>query len=62
MLDREYWSGKLAEAERDVEAARKRSNISAAAKRLMLARQELKLLDGVPAEQPKGAGKRSARR
>jgi hypothetical protein len=60
MQDLEYWSRKLAEAEADLEAARKRSDVNAAAAKLQRAKAELKELEA--AERPKPAGKRSARR
>lgn len=49
--DREYWTRKRDEAERDLETARGRTAINAAAKRLQQARAELRRLD--EAEKPK---------
>jgi hypothetical protein len=39
-----YWTTKLQEAERELEAATRRSVVDAAARRLMLAKRELKRL------------------
>jgi hypothetical protein len=45
MTDREYWTRKLQEAERELEAATTRSDVNAAAKRLQRAKAELKRLE-----------------
>jgi hypothetical protein len=47
-MDREYWQKALRQAERELEAARTLTALNAAAKRLMLARRELKLLEQPP--------------
>jgi hypothetical protein len=44
-MDREYWTKALNEAERELEAATTRTALNAAAKKLMRARQQLKLLE-----------------
>jgi hypothetical protein len=44
-MDREYWQKALSEAERELETATTRSGLNAAAKKLMRARQQLKLLE-----------------
>jgi hypothetical protein len=48
MQDREYWRAKLREAEAELEAGSTLTAVNAAAKRLMLARRELKLLEQAP--------------
>jgi hypothetical protein len=45
MDDREYWTRKLREAERELEAATRRSDVNAAAKRLQQAKAALKALE-----------------
>jgi hypothetical protein len=45
MDDRQYWTKKLREAERELNAARTRTAVSAAAKKLMRAKAELKRLE-----------------
>jgi hypothetical protein len=42
MNDLTYWTRKLQEAERELDAATRRSDVNAAARRLMLAKAELK--------------------
>ena len=56
-MDREYWLRKLREAEAELEAARKRSEVNAAAAKLQRAKAELKVLE----QKPKNA-KRPANR
>jgi polyhydroxyalkanoate synthesis regulator phasin len=46
MDDREYWQKKLREAEQELEAATRRSDVDAAAKKLQRAKAELKRLEG----------------
>jgi hypothetical protein len=41
MSDREYWTRQLQEAKRELEAATKRTEVDAAAKRLQHAKSEL---------------------
>lgn len=50
MDDREYWTRKRDEAERELDAAKGRTAINAASKRLQRARAELARLDAEPAE------------
>jgi hypothetical protein len=59
MPDREYWTRQLEDAQRELEAATKRSEVDAAAKRLQRAKSELKALE---ADRPKRSirGSRSA--
>jgi hypothetical protein len=45
MSDREYWTKRLKEAEAELEAATRRSDVNAAAKKLQLAKAELKRLE-----------------
>jgi hypothetical protein len=45
MNDRAYWTRKLQEAEQELDAATRRSDVNAATKRLMLAKAELKRLE-----------------
>ena len=44
-LNHRYWLDVLREAETELEAATRRSDVNAAAKRLMLAKRELKRLE-----------------
>jgi hypothetical protein len=53
MTDRGYWQKELREAEAELEAARKPTEVKAAAKRLQRARAELKVLEDVPAKPAK---------
>jgi hypothetical protein len=50
-MDRDYWTKELAEAERELDAAKGRLALNAAASRLQRARAELKRLE--TADQPK---------
>jgi hypothetical protein len=61
MDDREYWTKQLREAERELEAATRRSDVDAAAKKLQRAKSELKALEVEP-KRPKQSnrGSRSA--
>ena len=45
-MNLKFWQKALRQAERDLEAARKRSDVDAAAKRLMRAKAELKAFEG----------------
>jgi hypothetical protein len=49
MSDLEFWTKKLREAEAELEAATTRSAVNAAAKRLMLAKEQLARLEQKPA-------------
>jgi hypothetical protein len=53
MDDRDYWAKELREAEAELEAATRRSEVNAAAARLQRAKAELKRLDAEKAERPK---------
>jgi hypothetical protein len=44
-MDREYWTKKLQQAERELEAARKPSDVKAAASKLQRAKAELRELE-----------------
>jgi hypothetical protein len=55
MTDREYWTKKLQEAERELDAATTRTAVNAAAKRVMLAKRELKRLEQKPTRRASGA-------
>ena len=57
--NREYWTRKLREAERELEAATTSTAINGAMKRLMLAKAELKRLEQKPA-QASGAATQAA--
>jgi hypothetical protein len=58
-MDRKYWQKQLREAELELEAATRRTDVNAAAARLMLAKRELKRLEMIqpnpPAVPPSGA-------
>jgi hypothetical protein len=58
MNDFAYWTTKLQEAERELEAATRRSAVNAAARRLMLAKAGLKRLE--PPRTAHSRGSRSA--
>jgi hypothetical protein len=53
MDDRDYWTRELREAEAELDAATRRSDVNAAAKRLQRAKAELKALEAEAAERPK---------
>jgi hypothetical protein len=52
MNPRDYWTRELREAEAELEAATRRSDVNAAAKRLQLAKAQLKRLEAEAAERP----------
>jgi hypothetical protein len=52
-MDREYWTKELREAEAQLAAAKRRTELNAAAKRLQRAKAELKRLEAEAAEWPK---------
>jgi hypothetical protein len=58
-MDREYWTKQLREAEAALEAAKKKSDVDAAAKRLRRAKAELRALEEEPPTPPR-ANRRSA--
>jgi hypothetical protein len=53
MTDLKYWTTKLREAEAELEAATRRSDINAAAKRLQMAKAELRRLEAKEAKRSK---------
>jgi hypothetical protein len=55
MTDRAYWQKELREAEAELDAARKPTEIGAAATRLQRARAELKALESEPEKPAKRA-------
>ena len=57
MSDLEYWRERLREAERELDAATRRSALSAAAQKLQRAKTELKRLEAEAAEHPKRRGR-----
>jgi hypothetical protein len=59
MTDREYWTRKLQQNERELDAATTRTAINAAVKRMMLAKAELKRLERKPT-QASGAATQAA--
>jgi hypothetical protein len=58
MLDREYWTKKLREAEAELEAAKKPSDVKAAASRLQRAKAELKELEAEQLKRPRADRRR----
>ena len=52
-MDLRYWQKALLSAEQELEAARGKSATDAAARKLMRARRELKLLEASAASKPK---------
>src|SRR5687767_7074281 len=58
-MDRQRWTKLLREAERELEAATKRTDVDAAAKRLMRAKSELKALEQATAS--RAASRRALR-
>jgi hypothetical protein len=61
-MDRcEYWTKELREAEAELEAATRRSDVNAAASKLQRARAELKRLEAEAAERPKRRSSRGSR-
>jgi hypothetical protein len=52
-MDRDYWTKELREAEAELAAAKGRTELNAAAKRLQRAKTELKRLEAEAAERPK---------
>jgi hypothetical protein len=60
MDDLEYWTKQLREAERELDAATRRSDVNAAAKRLQRARAELKRLEAQAAERLKRRASRGS--
>jgi hypothetical protein len=60
MDDREYWTKQLREAEAELEVATRRSDVNAAAKRVMLAKAELKRLQQGPTRRASGVAASAA--
>jgi hypothetical protein len=60
MDDREYWTRQLREAEDELDAATRRSNVNAAAAKLQRARAALKALEAEAAERPKRRATRAS--
>jgi predicted ATPase len=58
---RQYWAKELREAEAELAAARRRTELNAAAKRLQRAKAELKRLEAEQAEKPKRRATRGSR-
>jgi hypothetical protein len=61
MDDREYWAKELSEAERELEAATRPSDVDAAAKKLQRAKAALKALEA-KTERPKRRSSRDSDR
>jgi hypothetical protein len=61
MDDREYWTRELREVEAELAAAKRRTELNAAAKKLQRAKAELKALEAEPAERPKRRASRGSR-
>jgi hypothetical protein len=60
-MDLKFWTKKLREAERELEAASRRTAINAAAGRLMRIKAELKALElKAPTRRPSGAAAQAA--
>jgi hypothetical protein len=59
-MDLRYWQKALLEAEQELELARGKSATDAAARKVMRAKREMKLLEAASAEKPK-AGRRGKR-
>jgi hypothetical protein len=60
MDDREYWQKQLREAEAELAAAKRRTELNAAAQRLQRAKAELKHLEAEAAERPKRRSSRGS--
>jgi polyhydroxyalkanoate synthesis regulator phasin len=60
MDDREYWTRQLREAERELDAATRRSDVNAAAKRLQLVKAELRQLEAKATRRPKRRSSRAS--
>jgi hypothetical protein len=52
-MDRKYWLKELQQAEQELQAAARLSEVNAAARKLQRARAELRRLDAEPDERPK---------
>jgi hypothetical protein len=60
MDDREYWTRKLREAEDELDAATRRSDVNAAASKLQRAKAELKRLEPQETGRPKRRATRAS--
>jgi hypothetical protein len=60
-MDRDYWTRELREAERELDAATRRSDVDAAAKKLQRAKAALKALEA-KTERPKRRSSRGSDR
>jgi hypothetical protein len=60
-MDRDYWTKVLRETEQELDAATRRSDVDAAAKKLQRAKAELKALEAELAERPKRRASRGSR-
>ena len=58
-MDRDYWTKVLRAAERELEAATRRSDVDAAARKLQRAKAQLKRLEAEAAIRPDETGNRS---
>jgi hypothetical protein len=61
-MDREYWQKALREAKRELDAATRRSDVDAAAKKLQRAKAALKALEAENAKRPKRRASRGSDR
>jgi hypothetical protein len=59
-MDRDYWTMQLREAEQELAAAKRRTELNAAAKRLQRAKAELKALEAEAAKRPRGRSSRGS--
>jgi hypothetical protein len=57
---REFWTRQLREAEAELAAAKRRTELNAAAKKLQLAKAELKRLEEETADRPKRRASRGS--
>jgi hypothetical protein len=60
-MDRDYWTKQLREAEQELDAATRRSDVDAAAKKLQRAKAALKAFEGAAMEKPKRGSSRGSR-
>jgi hypothetical protein len=60
MDDRQYWTQQLREAEAELEAATRRSDVNAAASKLQRAKAELKRLEAQETGRPKRRATRAS--
>jgi hypothetical protein len=60
-MDRDFWTKELRETEAELAAAKRRTELNAAAKKLMLAKAQLKRLEAETADRPKRRPSRGSR-